>query len=42
VALGGTAAGIFGASTVWVYLLVELAAGALAGLAFRALNPADK
>lgn len=42
VALGGTAAGMFGASTIWVYLVVELAAGALAGLTFRALNPADK
>jgi aquaporin Z len=42
VALGGSTAGIFGWSTVWVYLLVELVAGAAAGLAFRALNPTDK
>ena len=42
VALGGSAAGIFAWSTVWVYLLVELVAGAAAGLAFRALNPSDK
>jgi aquaporin Z len=42
VALGGATAGILAGSTIWVYLLVELAAGALAGLAFRALNPEDK
>jgi aquaporin Z len=42
VALGGSAAGIFAWSTIWVYLLVELVAGAAAGLAFRALNPSDK
>jgi aquaporin Z len=42
VALGGATAGLFGWATIWVYLLVELAAGIAAGLAFRALNPADK
>jgi aquaporin Z len=42
VALGGAAAGLFGWSTIWVYILVELAAGAVAGLAFLALNPGDK
>jgi aquaporin Z len=42
VALGGSAAGIFAWSTIWIYLLVELVAGAAAGLAFRALNPSDK
>jgi aquaporin Z len=42
VALGGATAGLFGWPTVWVYILVELAAGVVAGLAFRALNPADK
>ena len=42
VALGGATAGIFAWSTVWVYLLVELVAGAAAGIAFRALNPDDK
>src|ERR1700745_2599852 len=42
VALGGATAGIFAGSTIWVYLLAELVAGALAGLAFRALNPGDK
>jgi aquaporin Z len=42
VALGGATAGLFGWSTIWVYILVELAAGVAAGLAFLALNPADK
>ena len=42
VALGGATAGLFGWSTIWVYLLVELAAGTAAGLAFLALNPGDK
>jgi aquaporin Z len=42
VALGAAAAGLFGSSTVWVYILVELAAGVAAGLAFLALNPGDR
>src|SRR6202048_1956290 len=42
VALGGATAGLFGWSTIWVYVLVELAAGVVAGLAFLALNPDDK
>ena len=42
VALGGATAGMFGWGTIWVYLLVELAAGVVAGLAFRGLNPTDK
>jgi aquaporin Z len=42
VALGGATAGLFGWSTIWVYILVELAAGVVAGLAFLALNPDDK
>jgi aquaporin Z len=42
VALGGATAGLFAWSTIWVYLLVELAAGVAAGLAFLALNPSDK
>jgi aquaporin Z len=41
VALGGTTAGIFAWSTIWVYILVELGAGVAAGLAFLALNPGD-
>jgi aquaporin Z len=42
VALGGATAGLFAWSTIWVYILVELAAGVAAGLAFLALNPGDK
>jgi aquaporin Z len=42
VALGGALAGLFGWSTIWVYILVELGAGVAAGLAFLALNPGDK
>ena len=42
VALGGATGGLFAWSTIWVYLLVQLAAGVVAGLAFRALNPGDK
>jgi aquaporin Z len=42
VALGGATAGLFGWSTIWVYVLVELAAGVVAGLTFLALNPGDK
>jgi aquaporin Z len=42
VALGGAAAGLFGWSTIWVYLVVQLAAGITAGLTFLALNPGDK
>ncbi|MCU1684458.1 MAG: permease, glycerol uptake facilitator [Amycolatopsis sp.] len=42
VAIGGATMGLFGWSTVWVYLVAELVAGVIAGLAFRALNPTDK
>ncbi len=42
VAIGGATAGLFGWSTIWVYILVELGAGIAAGLAFLALNPTDK
>jgi aquaporin Z len=42
VALGGATAGLFAWPTIWVYLLVQLAAGAAAGLTFLALNPGDK
>jgi aquaporin Z len=41
VALGGAVMGLFGWSTLWVYIVAELVAGAAAGLAFRALNPDD-
>jgi aquaporin Z len=42
VALGAATAGLFAWSTVWVYILVELAAGVAAGVAFLALNPTDQ
>jgi aquaporin Z len=42
VALGAATTGLFAWSTVWVYILVELAAGVAAGLAFLALNPHDR
>ena len=42
VSLGMATGGLFAWSTIWVYLVVQLGAGAAAGLAFRALNPADK
>jgi aquaporin Z len=41
VAVGGAALGIFAWSTIWVYLVAEIVAGTLAGLAFLALNPGD-
>jgi aquaporin Z len=42
VALGGATAGLFAWTTLWVYLVVQVVAGAAAGLAFLALNPDDK
>jgi len=42
VALGGATAGLFAWSTIWIYLVVQLAAGIAAGLVFLALNPLDK
>ena len=42
VALGGATAGLFAWSTIWIYLVVQLAAGIAAGLVFLALNPGDK
>jgi aquaporin Z len=41
VALGVCAAGLVSWSMLWVYLVANLAAGALAALVFRALNPDD-
>ena len=41
VALGGATAGVFGWSTIWVYVVVQLGAGIIAGLAFLLLNPGD-
>jgi aquaporin Z len=42
VALGGVAMGTLSASLLVAYIAVQLAAGVAAGLAFRALNPADR
>jgi aquaporin Z len=42
VALGGAVMGLFSWPTLWLYPVAELIAAAIAGLAFRALNPADK
>jgi aquaporin Z len=42
VTLGAATGGLFAWSTLWVYLVVQLVAGAAAGLTFRALNPGDK
>jgi len=42
VTLGATALGLFAWSTLWMYIAVQLIAGAAAGLAFRVLNPEDK
>jgi aquaporin Z len=41
VALGGATGGIFAWSTIWVYIVVQLGAGIIAGLAFLVLNPGD-
>ena len=42
VAIGGAVMGMFAWSTFWIYLVVELVAGALAGIAFLAINNSDK
>jgi aquaporin Z len=42
VSLGAATGGLFAWSTLWFYLVVELGAGAIAGLTFLALNPGDK
>ena len=42
VTFGAATAGAFAWSTLWIYFLVQFGAGALAALAFRALNPTDK
>jgi aquaporin Z len=42
VTLGAAVGGLFAWSTLWVYIVVQAAAGIAAGLTFRALNPADK
>jgi len=42
VAVGASTMGLFAWSNLWLYLGAEVIAGIVAGLAFRALNPADK
>ena len=42
VTLGAAAGGLFAWSTLWVYIVVQLVAGAAAGLTFLALNPGDR
>jgi aquaporin Z len=42
VTLAGATLGLFTWSTLWVYVVVQLAAGAAAGIVFRVLNPEDK
>lgn len=41
VALGGAVMGLFSWSSIWVYLVANLAGGALAALAFLKMNPDD-
>ena len=42
VAIGGVAMGMFSGSMIWMFVVAEAVAAVAAGLAFRALNPADK
>jgi aquaporin Z len=42
VAVGASTMGLFAWSNLWLYLVAEVVAGIVAGLAFRAINPADK
>lgn len=41
VALGGATGGVFAWSTIWIYVVVQLGAGIIAGLTFLMLNPGD-
>lgn len=41
VAIGASAIGLFSWSAIWIYLVADLAGGALAALVFRVLNPED-
>jgi len=41
VAIGVTVMGLSAVSNIWIFLVANFAAGAAAGLAFRALNPDD-
>lgn len=42
VAVGASAMGLLPWANIWLYLVAELAAGAVAALVFNALNPSDK
>ena len=42
VATSGVAMGMFSASMIWMFIAAQAIAAVAAGLAFRALNPADK
>lgn len=42
VAIGATVMGLANASSLWVYLVANFAAGAVAGIVFKTINPADK
>ena len=42
VAVGAAVMGMFAWSTLWVYLVAQIIAGAAAGVTFLALNPDDK
>jgi aquaporin Z len=42
VTLGGAVMGLFAWSTLWIYPVAQLIAGAAAGVAFLGLNPDDK
>jgi aquaporin Z len=42
VALGGATGGVFAWSTIWIYVVVQLGAGIIAGLAFLMLSPSDR
>ena len=42
VAVGAASMGLFAWSKIWIWLLADLAGGALAGVAFLALNPKER
>ncbi|WP_214326349.1 MIP/aquaporin family protein [Nonomuraea sediminis] len=42
VAVGAATMGLFAWSKIWIWLVADLAGGALAGLVFLALNPQDR
>jgi aquaporin Z len=42
VAIGASTMKLLHFSTIWIYLIAEFAGGALAGVAFKLLNPEDR